>query len=91
MEAQCGLRRGRSTVDQNWVMRQAVEKVTEYKTPVFLCFVDLTKAYNSVNHQAMAAILREYGVPCQLLDIIEGLHSETWCQVRSAGDTSEGI
>ena len=89
MEAQCGFRRGRGTVDQIWVMRQVVEKATEYKTPVFLCFVDLTKAYDSVNRQALAAILREYGVPHQLVEIIEELHSETWCQVRSAGDTSE--
>ena len=89
MEAQCGFRRGRGTVDQIWVMRQVVEKATEYKTPVFLCFVDLTKAYDSVNRQAMAAVLREYGVPHQLVKIIEELHSETWCQVKAAGDTSE--
>ena len=57
-------------------MRQVVEKATEYKTPVFLCFVDLTKAYDSVNRQATAAILREYGVPHQLVKIIEELHSE---------------
>ena len=91
MEAQCGFRRGRGTVDQIWVMRQVVEKATEYKTPVFLCFVHLTKAYDSVNRQAMAAVLREYGVPHQLVKIIEELHSETWCQVRAAGDTSERL
>ena len=41
-------------------------------------------------YQVMATILREYGVPRELVAIIEELHSsETWCQVRSAGDTSE--
>ena len=89
LETQCGFRKGRGTVDQIWVVRQVVERATEYRTPVFMCFVDLTKAYDSVNRQAMAAILREYGVPRQLVAIIEELHSETWCQVRSAGDTSE--
>ena len=89
METQCGFRKGRGTVDQIWVVRQVVERATEYRTPVFMCFVDLTKAYDLVNRQAMAAILREYGVPRQLVAIIEELHSETWCQVRSAGDTSE--
>ena len=59
----------------------------EYRIPLFLCFVDLNKAYDTVNRQAMAAILKEYGVPHQL--VIEELHSETWCQVRFAGDTSE--
>ena len=89
LETQCGFRKGRGKVDQIWVVRQVVERATEYRTPVFMCFVDLTKAYDLANCQAMAAILREYGVPRQLVAIIEELHSETWCQVRSAGDTSE--
>ena len=89
METQCGFRKGRGTVDQIWVVRQVFERATECRTLVFMCFVDLTKAYDSVNRQAMAAILREYGVPRQLVAIIEELHSETWCQVRSAGETSE--
>ena len=48
-----------------------------------MCVCDL------VNRQAMAAILKEYGVPQQLVAIIEELHSKTWCQVRFAEDTSE--
>ena len=70
MEAQCGFRQGRSTVDQIWVVRQVIEKATEYRTPVHLCFVDLTKAYDSVDRTALAAVLRSYGVPHQLVDII---------------------
>ena len=42
MEAQCGVKKGLGTVDQIWVVRQIVEKTTEYRIPLFLCFVDLT-------------------------------------------------
>ena len=49
--------KGRGTVDQTWVVSQIVEKATEYRIPLFLCFVDLTKAYDSVNCQARTAIL----------------------------------
>ena len=59
MEAQCGFRKGHGTVDQFWVVRQVLETATEYRTPLYLCFVDLTKAYNSVNQQAMTAVLKE--------------------------------
>ena len=45
------------------VVRQVVERATEYRTPLYLCFMDLTKAYDSVNRLAMKAILKEYGVP----------------------------
>ena len=62
-EAQCGFRKGRSTVDQIWVIWQVVERAKEYHTPVCMSFVDLTKAYDSVNRQALIAIVKEYGVP----------------------------
>ena len=34
-------------------------------------------------------MLREYGVLQKLVTIIEELHSQIWCQVRLAGETSE--
>ena len=49
MEAQCGFRKGCHTMNQLWVLRQVVERVTEYRTPLYLCFVDLTKVYDSIN------------------------------------------
>jgi hypothetical protein len=60
MESQCGFRKGRGTIDQIWVARQLVERTNEYQTPVLLCFVDLTKAYDSVDRSALLAILKHY-------------------------------
>ena len=89
MDTQCGFRKGRSTVDQIWVTRQVVEKAAEYQTPVYLCFVDLSKAYDSVDRTALVAILRSYGVPHQLVDIIQELYTGTGCHVRTADGVSE--
>lgn len=63
IEAQCEFRRGCGTVDQMWVMRQVAEKAAEYTTLIFLYFINLTQAYNSVNHRTIVVILSEYGVP----------------------------
>ena len=73
MDTQCGFRKGRSTVDQIWVTHRIVEKATEYQTPVYLCFVDLSKAYDSVDCTALVAILRSYWVPQQLEEILQEL------------------
>ena len=54
-----------------------------------LCFVDLSKAYDSVNHTALVAILRWYGMPHQVVDIIQELYTGTECHVRTADDVSE--
>ena len=43
MKAQCEFRKRRGTVDQIWVVRQIVKRATEYRIPLFLCFMDLTK------------------------------------------------
>ena len=88
LEAQCSFRKGCSTVDQMWVVWQVVERAKEYHTPVCMSFDDLTKAYNSVNRQALIAILKEYGVPQGLADLIQELYAGTWCQVRADGSVS---
>ena len=91
MEAQCGFREGRGTIDQIWVARQVVERAAEHRTPLMMCFVDLTKAYDSVDRSALMAVLKSYGVPWQLVDIIQGLYSGTWCQVRTTDGMSEAF
>ena len=89
MEAQCGFRKGRSTVDQIWATRQIIERATEYQGTVHLGFVDLTKAYDSVDRSALITILKQYQVPQQLIDIIKELYTGTWCCVRTAEGKSE--
>ena len=65
-------------MDQIWVIWQVVERAKEYHTPVCMSFVDLTKAYVSVNRQALIAILKEYGVPQGLADLIQELYAGSW-------------
>ena len=86
MEAQCGFRKGCGTVDQIWVVQQIVERAAEYHTPICFSFVDLTKVYDSVNRHALIAILKEYEVSHQLIDIIQELYNGTRCKVRVEGD-----
>ena len=89
MEAQCGFRKGRGTIDQIWATRQIIERATEYQGTVHLGFVDLTKAYDSVDRSALITILKQYRVPQQLIDIIKELYTGTWCCVRTEEGTSE--
>ena len=75
-------------MDQLWVVHQVVERATEYRTPLYQCFVDLLKAYDSVNRQAMTAFLKNYRAPKQLVEI-EELYTETRYQIRTARSMSE--
>ena len=52
-EAQCGFRPGRSTVDMIFTVRQLQEKCIEQNKPLYLVFIDLTKAFDTVNREAL--------------------------------------
>jgi len=47
-DSQCGFRAGRGCIDMVFCVRQIVEKTFEHHSKIFLLFVDLRKAYNSV-------------------------------------------
>ena len=47
-EEQYGFRPQRSTVDMMFVVRR-LQELARKGTPLYLCFIDLTKAYDSVN------------------------------------------
>ena len=48
-EEQRGLRRNRSTTDMMFVIRRLQELVRKKRIPLHVCFIDLTKAYDSVD------------------------------------------
>ena len=45
-DGQSGFRRGRSTTDQIFSLKQIFDKSWEYNKEFFACFVDLEKAYD---------------------------------------------
>ena len=58
-ESQCGFRKGRGCIDQVFSLRVLAEKASEYNTPLYLCFVDLRKAYDSVSRDALWVVLQK--------------------------------
>ena len=67
-----------------------MQRAKEFNVPVFLCFIDLCKAYDSVNRNLLWAVLRRvYNFPEKFVSIIEALHKETYRVVRFEGQLSE--
>ena len=52
-ESQCGFRKGRRCTDMVFYARQLVEKAIEHEELLYVVFVDLRKAYDSVPRTAM--------------------------------------
>ena len=52
-DVQGGFRAGRGCVDQSFTLKQIGEKSQEKKRRVYVGFIDLEKAYNRVNREAL--------------------------------------
>lgn len=73
-ESQCGFRPKRSTCDMIFTLRQLQEKSREQKRPLYVVFVDFTKAFDSVYRPSLWKVLRKFGCPEGYVDIIRQFH-----------------
>ena len=87
-ESQCGFRANRSTTDMIFVLRQLQEKCIEQNKPLYLTFVDLTKAFDSVSRSGMWKILERLGCPPRFMSMVIQLHEGQRGQVKYKNDLS---
>ena len=90
-ESQCRFRRGRSTIDMIFVARQLQEKCREQHPDLCLAFVDLTKAFDTVNRDLLWNILRKFGCPPIFIAMLQQFHTGMCAQVVMAGSQSSSF
>ena len=87
-ESQCGFLRGLSTIDIIFVAQQLQEKCSEQHQDLYLAFVDLTKAFDTVNRDLLWNIMRKFGCPPTFIAILQQFHTGMCAQVVMAGSQS---
>ena len=75
-ESQCGFRRNRGTTDMIFAVRQHMEKAREQHRNLYIPFVDFTKAFDSVNPNALLVIMKKMGCPPNVVAILKCLHRD---------------
>ena len=73
-EAQCGLRAGRLTIDMIFSLHQLQEKCHKQRWPLYIAFINLTKAFDLVSWKGLFTLLQRIGCPPKLLRIITSFH-----------------
>ncbi|CAM9787503.1 unnamed protein product, partial [Sphacelaria rigidula] len=68
-EEQCGSKRQRSTIDMMFVVRQLQELGRASNIPINMCFIDLQKAYDSVDRTLLWEVLARFGVPSRMITL----------------------
>ena len=85
---QAGFRPQRSCIDQIAALRIIVEQSVEWNSPLYMVFIDFMKAFDSLDREVMWELLKHYGVPQKLINIILALYDNCQCSVIHKGKLS---
>ena len=68
---QIGFRKGYQTSDHIFTLRALiVNHFRNNKGPLYVCFVDVKKAFDSVDHKLLLQQLLTYGIKCNCLKVV---------------------
>ena len=81
-EEQSGFRPNRSTTDMMFMVCRLQELAREKRIPLYVCFIDLTKAYDSVDRTLFWTVLARFGVPQIMISVIRQFYDGLQACVR---------
>ena len=72
-DVQAGFRKGRGTRDQIGNIHWIIKKVWEFQKNIYFCFIDYTKAFDSVDHHKLWKIPKEMEITDHLTCLLRNL------------------
>ena len=72
---QAGFRKGRSTTEKIFVLRNIVEQIVKWNSNLYLCFLGYEKAFHSINRDILWKIMRCYGIPPKIVSMVQVMYT----------------
>ena len=66
-----------------------MHKAHEHQQPLYMCFVDFKKAFDSISHDKLRVTMMDMGYPLLLIDLLAKLYRKQLAKVKVAGTLSE--
>ena len=60
-----------------------METAKEHNRNVYMCLIDYKKAFDCVDHERLWVILKEMGVPVQLIVLLQKLYKKQEATIRT--------
>ena len=73
-DVQAGFRKGRGTRDQIANTCWFLEKAREFQKNIYFCFIDYAKVLDCMDHNKLYKILKEMGIPDDLICLLRNLY-----------------
>jgi hypothetical protein len=80
-DEQAGFRKGRGCTDQIFALRNIIEQCLEWNTSLCINFIDFRKAFDSIHRDSLWTILRSYGIPPKIVELISMFYQHFECSV----------
>jgi hypothetical protein len=95
-KTQFGFTEDLGTTDAIFSLTTALRKRMEMELTSYVLYVDLVKAFDTIERTGLFKILKKFGLPASLLTIIERMHSDTSVKFVYKGksgsyDSSSGV
>ncbi|VDO81719.1 unnamed protein product [Schistosoma margrebowiei] len=90
-DQQSGFRKDRSCTDQIAILRIVVEQLVEWNSSLYINFIDYEKAFDSVDRRTLWKLLRHYGVPEKIANIIRNSYDGLQCKVVHGGQLTDAF
>ena len=85
-EEQNGFRKGRSCEEHIHSLYQTLNDRKISRKQTFACFIDMKKAFDTVNRSLLWYKLRKLGIRCKFLNAVQSLYANVECTVRVNND-----
>jgi hypothetical protein len=85
LEVQSGLCNGRGCSDAIFVLRRVIDQHLVRGRPLHICFIDVSKAYDSVDRETAWKALLHRGAPPKIVQLLRDMHTDTRYVVRAPG------
>ena len=72
-----------------FVARQLQEKCREQRMDLCMAFIDLSKAFDTVNRELLWEIMRRSGCPNKFTNIVRAFHDQMRATVAIGGEETE--
>ena len=68
-----------------------MKKAREFQKNTYFCFIDYAKAFDCVDHNKLWKILKEMGIPDQLICFLRNLYTGQEARVRTGHGTKDWL
>ena len=88
---QSGFRKENSVIDNIYILKEIIAVYKNKKQPLYLCFIDLSKAFDSIPIDRLKMKLRKTLPECKLLSLIIALLDNKQYEVLYDGDRTQSF